>query len=263
MSRKGRSSWPRLANPPFAWAVGLLGCAAVLSGPVSDWMDVRLAKRSLPLRAPLGTLDPEAIAPYRIVKRHILESGVVEALGTDWYLSWMLEDTSVGLGDPLRYGLLFVTYYTGGPTLVPHTPDVCYLGVGYQRAQPHENMYLDVAALGAEDSQLPVRVCTFAKTEIFNRDKTSVVYTFHCNGRFAARRTEVRILLNDPGNIYAYFSKVEVSFPRADRSQTIEGARKLFDRVLPVLIGDHWPDFEEAEREARKRPQAAVGKARP
>ena len=34
-------------------------------------------------------------------------------------------------------------------------------------------------------------------------------------------------------NKYAYFSKVEVSFPGATRAQTVEGAKKAFGVVLP------------------------------
>jgi hypothetical protein len=60
------------------------------------------------------------------------------------------------------------------------------------------------------------------------------------------------VLLNDLTNTYAYFSKVEVSFPRATREQCVAGARKLYNRLLPVLLEAHWPDFEASEREARQ-----------
>ena len=45
-------------------------------------------------------------------------------------------------------------------------------------------------SLGANATPVPIRVCSFAKTAIFNRNVTSVVYTFYCNGRFAATRTD-------------------------------------------------------------------------
>ncbi len=247
-------------TPPFVVAVALLGAAAVLAGPVAGWLHISHRKLPLPLLRPLSALDAEAIAPYRVIKRHVLEPTIVEALGTDQYLDWTLEDTSVSPGDPLRYVNLFITYDTGGQNLVPHTPDVCRRGAGYEPAEPHENMNLEVPALADTFQTVPVRVCTFAKTNIFSRRKVSVIYTFHCNGKFVATRTGVRVLINDLANTYAYFSKVEVSFPKATRAQCTEGTGKLFDRVLPVLVKAHWPDFEAAEQDARQR--APAGKAK-
>ena len=243
----------RVVTPPFIVAVAMLGAAAVLAGPVADWMQIKREKHPLPLRAQLSALNEDAIAPYRVLKRRVLEPIVVEALGTDMYLSWMLEDTSVPRNHPLRYADLFVPYDTGGHNLVPHTPDVCRLGAGYERAQPHENIEFDLDALKPKWGAVPARVCTFAKTGVFDRDTVSVVYTFHCNGKFVATRSGVRVMLNALPNTYAYFSKIEVSFPRATRAQCVEGAAKLLNRALPALLADHLPDFELAERQARRR----------
>jgi len=69
-------------------------------------------------------------------------------------------------------------------------------------------------------------------------------------------RTGVRLLINDMANTYAFFSKIETSFPLATREQNVEGARKLFGYVLPVLLRDHMPDFEAAEAEAKARAAA-------
>lgn len=242
-----------VATPPFLLAVALLGAAAVLAGPVADWMDIRREKLALPLRLPLNALDETAIAPYRVLARHVLEPALVEALGTDQYLTWDVVDTSVPENHPLRYAALVVTYDSGGTNLVPHTPDVCRLGAGYQPAQPHENTSVVVGGLKVERRIVPVRLCTFAKTDVFQRQKVSVVYTFFCNGTFVATRSSVRLLINDLSTAHSFFSKVEVSFPRATRSQCLDGARKLLNRVLPVLVSNHWPDFQSAEEEFRRR----------
>lgn len=242
-----------VATPPFLLAVALLGAAAVLAGPVADWMDIRREKLALPLRLPLDALDETAIAPYRVLARHVLDPAIVEALGTDQYLSWGIEDTSVPKNDPLRRAALVVTYDSGGTNLVPHTPDVCRLGAGYQPSQPHENTSVVLGGLKAGQRTVPVRLCTFAKTDVFQREKLSVVYTFFCNGKFVATRTGVRVLINDLSTAHSFFSKVEVSFAGATRSQCLEGARKLLNRVLPVLLSNHWPDFQSAEEEFRQR----------
>lgn len=232
-----------LLTAPFVVAVIILGGAAILAGPVAARLDFRAGKEAVPLRAPLYTLDEGALYPYVVKAKRELEPAVVDALGTTHYLAWRLEDTGVEATSPVRFADLFVTYYSGGGSLVPHTPDVCYLGNGYNPSQPHQNMTVAVPSLGED---VPIRVCSFIKTAIFDSDETTVVYTFYCNGQFVNTRTGVRILINDPTLKYAYFSKIEVSFPRATREETVAGARKLFDKVLPVLVHEHFPDLKAA-----------------
>lgn len=236
---------------PFLVAVFLLFVAWIFAGPLAGYWNIKQSKERLSLKRPLNALDPGLLAPYRVVNRVVLESVVEEALGTGDYVQWMLENPQLPPSDPLRFVQLFVTYYSGGHNLVPHTPDVCYLGAGYQPTQPHESIELDVPIAEVADGKLPVRVLTFGKTAVFDREEQSVVYTFNCNGRFVNTRTAVRVLINDLTNTYAYFSKIEISFPRATREQCIDGAAKLFARVVPVLLRDHFPDFEASERAAR------------
>lgn len=253
MQAASESTPAKLITTPFVVAVVLLAIAAVLAGPVAAWKNLKPAKLALPLKRTFAALDAEALAPYRVSKRIELEPTIIETLGTDRYIYWRLEDTSVPPDDPLRFVNLMVTYYSGGADLVPHTPDVCLLASGYEPAQPHENLEVEVASLHPfRSTAVPVRVGTFIKTAVFQRTRHSVVYTFFCNGRFVCSRTSVRLLINDPTKTYAFFSKVEVSFDRATRAQSVEGARKLFELALPVLVRDHWPDFEAAERAAEK-----------
>ena len=254
MQAASPSAPSRLITPPFVVAVVMLAVAAILAGPVATWKKLKRTKLELPLKQRLSTLDVEALSPYHVPLdpqwRIDLEPTIVETLGTDEYIYWKVEDTSVPADDPLRFATLMVTYYSGGPNLVPHIPDVCLLASGYQPARPLENEEIEVASLHPMSTAVPVRVGTFVKTAVFDRRQHSVVYTFFCNGRFVCTRTAVRLLINDPTKTYAFFSKVEVSFERATRAQSMEGARKLFEQVLPILIRDHWPDFEAAEREA-------------
>lgn len=241
-------------TPAFLVALVMTGVAAFLAGPVAARLDLRHSKEALPLRKPLSELDESTITPYRVVHRQLLDSTVVDALGTDQYIHWTLEDTSVEVNDPLRYCQLFVTYDTGGENLVPHVPDECRLGAGYQPAQAHENREMDVPRLLQAGAKVPVRVCSFVKTAVFNRDEVSVVYTFFCNGEFTATRNGVRLLINDPRNRHSFFSKVEVSFPAANREKNVEGAAKLLDRLLPVLMKNHYPDFAAVEAGSRAQP---------
>lgn len=236
----------------YLTAVGLLALGALLAGPVAERMNIRADKRPLDLVLPLEKLDEGRLGPYRVVRRHVLEAAIVDALGTEEYIYWTLEDTTEEINSPLRTASLFVTYYSGGRNLVPHRPDVCYLGAGYQPAQAHENMTIPVMGLPGDEPELPIRVCTFVKTALHDHAKSSVVYTFHANGRFHANALRVRVAVNAPTTTHAYFSKTEVSFQGATRAQTIKGAQKLFGVVLPILLQDHWPDYREAERNAQE-----------
>ena len=242
----------RVITVPFILSIGMLVAAACLCGPLAFWTDLKSSKQALALRVPLASLDERVLAPYKVTKRIVLDPIMVEALGTDMYLSWQLEDENRPTNDPLRVASLLVTYDTGGRNLVPHTPDVCRLGAGYEAAQPHENVDFEIGSLAVEQRTVPVRVCTFVKTAVKNRAKHTVVYTFNCNGRFVAARNWVRTLINTPTNRYAYFSKVELSFPRATRAESVRGAERLFERLLPALVAGHWPDFQAAEQAARK-----------
>lgn len=244
MPRLGTPS--RFFTPHYVVAVLILLAAAILVGPVAWSMNFQQGKEAIPLRKPLSAMDVDRLRPYRVVERITLDAPILDALGTDQYINWRLQDTSLPPGDPLYEVLLFVTYETGGQNLVPHVPDECRLGAGYQAAQLHENRQIRID--GELKREVPLRVCTFVKTAVFHKDEVSVVYLFHANGEFAGTRDQVRIAFNDPRDRFAYFSKIEVSFPRASREQNVEGGAKLLGRLLPVLISDHLPEFENAQQ---------------
>ncbi len=241
-----------LLNTPFLICVLLLGGTAVGLGPLTRYLKIALTKLPIPLRTPLVRLDRAKLGPYQLRPDgvRILEEAIVNSLGTDMYIDWLLQDTDVkDRRSPLRYAHLFVTYYTGQPDPVPHTPDACYAGAGYRSKNP-ENIIVSVPTLGVSP-QVPVRVISFEKSGVLNRDIMTVVYTFHCNGKFAETRTKVRMAVNDPLDKYAYFSKVEILFGSpgarphyASREDTIVAAQKLLSYILPVLIEDHWPDWD-------------------
>ena len=242
---KSRPLLRRLWTPHFVVTVAVLVGAAILAGPVAWSMNFRQGKAAIPLRKPLGAMDVEKLRPYRVVERLTLDPVVVEALRTDQYIHWVVEDDRLLPDDPLRQMQLFMTYDTGGVNVVPHVPDECRLGAGYQPARPHENRDVRIATL-ADAREVPLRVCTFVKTAVFQRHEQTVVYLFHSNGDFAATREGVRLLFNDPRDRFAYFCKVEMSFPRANREQSVEGAARFLQALLPVLLSDHLPDVDAA-----------------
>lgn len=211
------------------------------------------AKDPVPLRQPLAMLDKEALGPYEYLGRATLSAAVIESLGTDQYINWGFRDTSIKRkNDPLRRVNLHITYYTGGRDLVPHTPDQCMKGAGYEPTIA-ENVTVPIESLGIE---IPLRVLTFEKSSILRNEKPTVCYTFHTNGEFECTRNGVRKKINVLGQKKAYFCKIEVSFgasgskPRdPSREDSVKATARFLDHLLPVLLENHLPDWDAVMNE--------------
>ncbi len=63
--------------------------------------------------------------------------------------------------------------------------------------------------------------------------------------------------LGNPLDKYAYFSKVEVTFPvpagmpQAAVDKAVEEGKRFLQVMLPVLVRDHWPDWQAANGQAK------------
>ena len=241
-------------TPPFVISVVILAVVALGLPVATRYMQVVLTKDPIPLRKPLSKLNKMDLGPYQFVSQVDLPPAMIDALGTEEYIYWILEDRDYPSDspDPRRMATLAVTYYTGDPDPVPHVPEICFRGSGYTELE-QETRVFEIESMG--DVEVPVRVTSFVKSGIFDRDTMTVAYTFHCNNQFAGSRNTVRTLLSDPRQSRAYFSKVEVSFgseisiPRfPSREDVIASAEKLFSHVLPLLMREHWPSWDvEAE----------------
>ena len=228
-------------------------CAAVLAlagGGMSiaiKTLGVYLKKEPLPLRNSLDLLDKNGLAFYSIDpnnKFKIDNEEVLENLGTQDYIQWVLEDTTVPADSPVRKCSLFITYY-GRPDQVPHVPEECYTGGGNQRLDS-DGLTLKVNKESTEQ-RIPAKYLLFTST---NNTKFSVLYLFSVNGEYKGNREGVRRTLNK--NLlgkYSYFSKVEwkffnLKFGRMiypQKEQALEASRKLLSVILPILETEHWP----------------------
>ncbi len=244
-STSARSFW----SAPFIITFAFLGATAVALPVVTRILKIALTKEPIALRSSLSKLDKSGLGPYRFLQAEVLDPAVVGTLGTDKYIQWILEDTSITeKRSPLRYASLFISYYTGQPDAVPHVPEECMKGAGYQRID-NDDVAVTVELPGGVE-EIPLRFQTFARSAIFDADKMPVLYTFHCNGKFMASRHEVRMAASDPFDKHSYFSKVEISFgwPQAQprypsKDQAIDSTQKLLTHLLPLLLENHWPDW--------------------
>ena len=234
-----------------------LVCVLVLSIGVANvqWLKsrgFRFKKERVDLKAPLTSLDQAKILPYRLKGSDRIPKEEVEALGTEEYIRWRLEDTSVvDPRSPLRLPTLFVTYYSGQPDQVPHVPEECFLGGGYQQLASQE-VTIKVPELEPAFGEIPLRILSFRKeSAIGGASVPSVAYLFSVNGKFVASRNAVRWTLSNPFEKYGYFTKVEVSFGRrggpADPEVVRKAAQRLLAKLLPVLVRDHLPDWPPDE----------------
>ncbi len=209
-----------------------------------------LKKEPLPLRRPLSAMVEEQLAPYRITAKVPIENeDILTSLGTVDYIQWLLEDPREAPDSPVRKLLLFLTYY-GQADRVPHVPEECYTGGGYQRLATNAISF----RVGAPDGhrEIPGRYLLFEKTapDLARAvPQFPVLYLFRVNGEYAGSRDEARLALNK--NIfskYSYFCKIEMVFNQSSVSPTRERAaaasEKLLGVLLPLLEQEHWPDLE-------------------
>lgn len=235
---------------------GFIACLALLIGVAVCFQLIGLLggrrpgkpKEAVWLKKSLKQLDRTKLAPYILPPGGAadIKAEILDSLGTREYISWTLEDpTSAGPASIVNF---FVTYYTDDPGQVPHVPEECYSGNGYS-AVGEEQIEIPVPALG---KSVAFKMLTFERSAFLERESRLVMYAFHANGRFASERRMVQMILNDPRDDHAYFSKIELSFgtikAQPTREEAIAAGTRFLQRALPVLVQDHWPDWEEVKK---------------
>lgn len=205
-------------------------------------------KEALPLKKPLELLAQKELQPYALATAPIiLQPDMVDALGTQDYIQWLLLDES-RVSRPTAEDLLylFVTYYTGKPDQVPHVPEQCMYGNGYTETRNRE-ITIRVPGLPAKDQEIPIQVLHFEKQALSRRSSRLVMYTFRTNDTWCSGRDCVRSVVGNPFVRHAYFSKLELGFdlPEGGSEAAIEAkiaeGERFLKVVVPVLMRDHWP----------------------
>ena len=237
-------------QPAFLICVCLLVTAAVGMSVAINKFGMYLKKESMPLKKTLQQLDQAGLGPYKVVlKKKIENKEVVKALGTEEYIQWVLEDTEASADSLVRNFLLFITYYDK-PDRVPHVPEECYTGGGYQRIVS-DSVTFNVNSGGVEQ-EVAGRYLIFAgtKSDYAQREhRFPVLYLFKVNGIYANSREQARVTLNK--NIFgksSYFCKVELVFNQKsetrEKEEAVEASEKLLNIILPILEKEHWPEWE-------------------
>lgn len=216
---------------------------------------VYLKKDPMPIKKSLDLLDGIGFANFKVIKKSKIDNHeIVESLGTEDYIQWTLEDLTVDAGDPARYCQLFITYYEL-PDRVPHVPEECYTGGGFQKLASDQFAVSVDFPRGQE--QIEIKYLIFSGTSSHNwwsDVQFPIMYVFHVNGRYSGSREDARFVLNR--NIkreFSYFSKVEWKFFNLnygkmvypDKKNALNASSRLLKEILPVLEKEHWPEWEK------------------
>ena len=237
-------------QPAFLICTAVLALAAVAMSLATQRLGLYLKKEPLLLRKALDAIEEGTLAPYKVSAKVPIENqDILQSLGTRDYIQWVLEDPRESAQSPVRKMLLFVTYYRQ-PDRVPHVPEECYTGGGYQRLATNAVSFR-VGASG-DLREIPGRYLLFdgvSHDVSLSVPQFPVVYLFRVNGEYAGSRDEARMALNK--NLFskhAYFCKIEMVFNQAPTAPTRETAtaagEKLLAVLLPLLEQEHWPDLE-------------------
>jgi hypothetical protein len=230
-------------------------CAATLAlAGAGMWMARRqlglaLEKHPLPLRKPLGAMDRAKLLPYEVVAELTIgNEEVLDALGTEDYIQWVIEDPRTPADSTVGRVMVFITYYKL-PDRVPHVPEECYTGGGYQRERTQP---LDFELEGGDGRRsIPGRYLLFradGPALAAGPERLPVVYLFRVNGEYAGSREQARLVLNR--NIFgrfSYFCKVELVYNQSlttpELGEALDASEELLTKLLPVLEQDHWPPW--------------------
>jgi len=238
-------------QPAFLICVGLLAITAGGMSVAVKFSGIYLKKEPLPLQKPLSELDKSNLAPYKVVEKAKIENqDILNTLGTEDYIQWTLEDTSVSAESKTRFCTLFITYYSL-PDIVPHRPEECYIGGGLQGIK-FETVMLRVTQ-GLSERQIKTRYLVFADTKAessLGGTSFPILYTFNANGKYGDRDDVRKTLNRNLFGKFSYFSKVEWKFYNIasgrttypNKQEAIAASEKLMSVILPVLEKEHWPN---------------------
>jgi hypothetical protein len=225
-------------------------CTAVLAIAAGATIKIGvIQKEFLPLKKSFDALDEKRVAPYKVVEKLKIENeDMLKALGTDDYFQWVLEDTNAPADSAVKRCTLFVTYY-GRADRVPHVPEECYTGGGFQKSA--ENSVTFKIKNDGFERKIDGKYLVFDSKKSDFREggrQITVLYFFRVSGEYTSSRGKTRFALNK--NLfrkYSYFSKVELAFNQAfvspSKEQAVAAGERLLAVVLPILEQEHWPEW--------------------
>lgn len=237
-------------QPAFLICALVLAIAGAGMSAAIESLGLYLKKEPIPLRKSLDRLDEKGLSHYTVASQNklkITNPDILKALGTQDYIQWIIEDNNALVNSAVRKFSLFITYYPS-PDKVPHVPEECYTGSGFQQfSSSNVALIIDGNTKRKISAQYLVFGDSNSEQWLDNRN-FPVLYFFRVNGEYASGREDVRRALNK--NFYrksSYFSKIELAFnqtaPAPNKDETIQAAQSLLNEILPLLEQEYWPQW--------------------
>jgi len=296
--RPGPMNLSYLAIPVVAVPLAIMTLSAVAIPTAVSFMGIHL--RKLPIQAPaarvVSAIPVETASWIRVGQDHQESAEMVEELGTQNYLTRAyIRKGSVG--DKPESVSLHLAYYTGMIDTIPHIPERCMVGGGFQivggpfvipikfdrqgwledRGVEGEHAgKIMTARTSSSFSDAPgvrvrlprnvdesaLRITEFASK---SGDRLFAGYMFIANGGVTDAAESVRLLAFDLKDDYAYYLKVQVSANGITSAEELAArASSLLSELLPELMRSV-PDWVEVQagRYPDDHPRrAALGAAR-
>lgn len=225
--------------------------------------DAFLRKEALPLKRHLNALDASRLAPeYELHGRQPprLNEEMTANLGTEEYLQWNIRERRRAATDPASTCMVFITYNTGKPDMVPHNPRECIVSSGWNLISD-ELITMRVARPDGRELELPVAFLEFqapTRADLLASQpaRRFVMFFFESNGKYCTTREQVRSALGNPFDRYAYYLKFEMCFVNADfnelagRDASRQAGQQMLQKLMPILWQDHLQDWSAVSQGA-------------
>ena len=267
----------------FNWA-GVAGLVVLIAsalglGAAIDFFDFYLQK--LPIEAPDGlkfhTLPREVAGWKQVGEDKVMSKDGAAELGTDNYISRVYAQTDVDPKDA-KVIELHCAYYTGMIDTVPHVPERCMVGGGWEISGSSVQARVPLTFEGedgfdrisvdreASDDErtvyqmrspvtfgpvrLPVGIddlrMNVTKFRDGGSDRTLFAgYFFLANGGVVSKADDVRLLAFGLTEHYAYYAKVQISTSSVETAEELgELTGDFLDSMLPEIMR-RVPDWVE------------------
>lgn len=223
----GTWQWDKFWSPKFALVVVILTVSAISFQAVVNFLGLFFSKEQLPLRMPLYRMASR-FGHYELENEDPKLTPEIEAvLGARAYITREYYDTRKEKGTPGSLIRLHVAYFTGTPDPVIHVPDVCYIAAGAQGlkkeietvtlASPNfqsgpDGQIIATTTDGSEVTlpSLKISMLAFDFVQGEMAAPSTVTYFFAANGKFMGNTGNVRKLVINITDRYAYWAKIEV-----------------------------------------------------
>lgn len=246
--------WRQAAMPHFILLVIILFFSAAFFQLVIARFELFFSKKELPLQMPLYRLSTR-FGPYVLENEDPPLTPEIEAvLGAHAYITREYYDTRKLKTDPGALLRLHIAYFTGTPDPVIHVPEVCYIAHGAQGLQKDLEKITLASDLFAEQPDGTVTALTNDGTEVvlpstdlsilafdFVSDDAgqanTVTYFFAANGKYMGTTGDVRKLVIDITDRYAYWAKIEVlPMGISERKAALETVSQFLASALPEIM---------------------------